>query len=156
MLQHFGIDEATPQERVESLRLVPFTELSRWVNNRFQLGQWTLTIEEGEHAIWNESTVSLLEKGVRDESIEAVITGINEVRSPHDTLGVFAGDCVQHEGSMFSSQLQTPEAYSAMLSRFPDSVRPAIEKLYPTPSSPATPEQVADSSAAQLLGGVVT
>jgi hypothetical protein len=153
MLRDLGIDGETAQERIDALRLVPWSELLAYGQKAYDLGGWGMTIEEGPHAIWTESTVARLERSAWDDNIEAVIVGLNEVRcrlrrypKPGQRRGV------QHEGSLFATQLQSPEAFKAMVSRFPQPLQAPIESLYSASSGKSG--DIPSSPAAQLLGAL--
>lgn len=84
-----GISGATPAARIAQLSAIPFAQLLDAHNSHHSFGGVGLTIEEGEHAIWNCKVEEKLARGEYDPWIEAVITGTNE-----------------DEGSMFSALMK--------------------------------------------------
>ncbi|KAL8278728.1 hypothetical protein RQP46_008797 [Phenoliferia psychrophenolica] len=115
---------ATSAARLAALRAIPAVELLAAHNAAYRWGGLSLTLEEGPHATWKESTMDKLGRGEWDEWIEAVIIGTTE-----------------HEGSIFAMGMgvSSDDGFKVFVQRtFPPALHDGIIAHYlptPTPAS---------------------
>ncbi|KAK8845288.1 hypothetical protein IAR55_006001 [Kwoniella newhampshirensis] len=116
LLRHFNIEATTPSERVQALRAVPADALFAFANEHRPPGGWGAYEETGPNAVFDQSPLEVLKRGLWDPEVEAVLLGN-----------------VEDEGTMFGPvfNIDKPEVFQAMLGRFSPEQQGQIQDLYP-------------------------